>query len=599
MTQCQKIIDKISVNLFRDGVSFFIPYLAVYLFGWVLNLKISIILSIFTVLHVGFCLLFLLFCLKRISSFQVFDVLFWLLIFLLLFLPGAYLEYPSDPWEHVRRIFSWTSATTIGEHDLRGKFSYFFFWSFLRFIPLLSRREALDLLSACSQLLLAYQLYLFARTLRFSKWSAYVHVIAFFCIFGTSSFGVRYYALSSTIIAYAAYFRALTVLIELFSGQSSRWREIAALFFLIAFNHQQEVILLFCSGTVIFLTTAYLQTDSKILRKRIRYLFLFVCVLSILASTVALQVFPELRGNLGRQYISSFGTFLIFNSKLRIISTLGVSGIVACVVSLFWVRRQPLLSLLTLAPVFFLLFPPIVLLACQLFDKNVPVYRLLFAMPVSFILVCVVEEGWILLIKFFKWRRGESCRYLVALGVVLLLTAKPSSPWYGRVFFQLHIPEPSRTFVVADQAAAWLQEHQVFKNNCYLLADEPTNFVIISHLGLEKWVDRRRPWIRRSSLRDEESLLLFLQSSGRPVCGVLVPEIEKFPPSGHSQMAVLTSHWKDQAGDLRWYLSEDLIKATKLLPTHGWKKHQVSPYYVYYEKPTTQGISNDHLPLSE
>src|SRR5690606_20167885 len=49
----------------------------------------------------------------------------WALLALIFYIPGIYLEWPSDPWEHLRRINEWHAHSTVIEHSSWKKSSYF------------------------------------------------------------------------------------------------------------------------------------------------------------------------------------------------------------------------------------------------------------------------------------------------------------------------------------------------------------------------------------------------------------------------------------------------------------------------------------------
>src|SRR5262249_16379557 len=107
------------------------PYLFSYLVGLALNLPVPLLRAEFCLLHlftlwVGGTVLR-----DRFRSMSNQEKVLAALLIAFLFLPGAYLEYPSDTWEHFRRIFAWTSVSKMREYSLAGKFYYFWEWSFL------------------------------------------------------------------------------------------------------------------------------------------------------------------------------------------------------------------------------------------------------------------------------------------------------------------------------------------------------------------------------------------------------------------------------------------------------------------------------------
>src|ERR1022692_4405189 len=55
----------------------------------------------------------------------------WLLLAFVFFIPGVYLEWPSDSWEHFRRITEWATHDLVGGHSAGYKSLYFFAYSFV------------------------------------------------------------------------------------------------------------------------------------------------------------------------------------------------------------------------------------------------------------------------------------------------------------------------------------------------------------------------------------------------------------------------------------------------------------------------------------
>src|SRR6266536_2166570 len=210
----------LSTALFSNGWFFIVPYLILYLCFKYLNLPVVSLKTIFIFLHVCNSLLFLNYLYTTYKKSEVLDYIFWIGLILLFLIPGAYLEFPSDPWEHFRRIYAWQGYTFVGENPLNYKFTYFWGWTFLYGVQPLYRRTALGFYSAFWQLLLAYQFYLLALRLGFSKSWVRIQVLATICLFGTNVFSFyRYYALSSTALAYIAYLAALILLMNFLDGK--------------------------------------------------------------------------------------------------------------------------------------------------------------------------------------------------------------------------------------------------------------------------------------------------------------------------------------------------------------------------------------------
>jgi hypothetical protein len=127
----------------------------------------------------------------------------WLLLGLLFYIPGVYLEYPADPWEHYRRINAWQIANTVGEAWPWDKTSYFLAYSLIgRIAPPTRQLFWLDFYYTGCCLLLCWQYYRLARAVGLGKRASMLFVILQSVMFGNNIFGFyRYYAISSSIFA--------------------------------------------------------------------------------------------------------------------------------------------------------------------------------------------------------------------------------------------------------------------------------------------------------------------------------------------------------------------------------------------------------------
>jgi hypothetical protein len=126
----------------------------------------------------------------------------WLLLALIFYIPGVYLEWPSDPWEHLRRINEWRILDTVGAHSTWLKSSYFIPYSLLSWCIGLQQLFWLDFYYTGICLLLCWQYYRFARTCGLGERASMVFVIIQALLFGNNIFSFyRYYGISSSIYA--------------------------------------------------------------------------------------------------------------------------------------------------------------------------------------------------------------------------------------------------------------------------------------------------------------------------------------------------------------------------------------------------------------
>ncbi len=126
----------------------------------------------------------------------------WLLLTLIFVLPGVYLEWPSDPWEHLRRITEWATHPLVANHSAGYKSFYFFAYSCVGWLSPTHLLSWLNVYYTAMCLLLAWQYYLLAKAVGLDRRWAFLSVIVNVLTFGNVCFSFyRYYALASTICA--------------------------------------------------------------------------------------------------------------------------------------------------------------------------------------------------------------------------------------------------------------------------------------------------------------------------------------------------------------------------------------------------------------
>ena len=132
----------------------------------------------------------------------VYRLLPWILLGLLFWIPGVYLEWPSDPWEHLRRIYNWHTHAIIIQHASWMKFSYFIPYSLLSWAEDLQLIFWLDFYYTGICLLLCWQYYRLARACDLGERASMVFVLLQALLFGNNIFSFyRYYGISSSIYA--------------------------------------------------------------------------------------------------------------------------------------------------------------------------------------------------------------------------------------------------------------------------------------------------------------------------------------------------------------------------------------------------------------
>jgi hypothetical protein len=223
------------IAYFYSGWAFFIPYLLTYLLylwrKWPANSfapsalgnggHIPALLHVYWVLHaihLVLAIIALLIWWKNIPNggfsptipsekvrnrrFNPYPLLPWIFLALIFAIPGVYLEWPSDPWEHLRRITEWSIHPLVGEHSAGYKSFYFFAYSFISVPPNLSRLGNVNIYGTCIDLLLAWQYYRLAKTVGLNKKWSFLFVLVNALTFGNVCFSFyKYYTLATTMYA--------------------------------------------------------------------------------------------------------------------------------------------------------------------------------------------------------------------------------------------------------------------------------------------------------------------------------------------------------------------------------------------------------------
>jgi hypothetical protein len=601
------LVKRVATALFSGGWAFILPYCCVYLVALALDLKSGVVRSLFLLLHVTLLILVLVFArhaLRRRYSCGR-DLLrdpafwFWVVLTLGFLLPGAYLEFPSDPWEHLRRLNLPRADAPLRAGEFVEKFAYFWGWSFLSLLERTSLRSALDLLSAFWQILLAVQLYRFSRRLGFSETWSKIQVFGVLATFGNNIVPFfRYYALSSTPVAYIAYLRAAIAILDLLDGQKRARSAVtlAACLVVMRMNHIQELLLfLVFMGVAVLVRVLERMTP----RGRVAALGAFM---GLVAASVALgRVLvedPKAYGlhavDLDRlwPWLSRFGNFRIYDPTLPFWHTIGAHGLCALVLAVCCWRFNRLVGTLVLAPVFLLLFPPFcLLLAEEVHPRNS--YRILFTLPDSFMLVAAFE-GAVRSVRGLAARPRSSL--YAKLGVVGILTGFglwTPAPGWGKLLLQYYRPSANLSVRAIDATADWFSQHPPLDPECVIKGDPISEFTLASFFGQRYTVERisgqhvifgiLRPW----KFTGPEDLASY--RGYQRLCGFLAVDRAALEAMrGHcdsSWVGRVSTHWPADSACFPSRVPPSLPQDLESLTRLGWRKTPVPPFYWYYEPP--------------
>lgn len=445
-------------NYFRGGWAFLVPYLAAYLlYAW---LKWPVhpaiggpgaaglpLLHVYWALHavhlvLGFLVLRSWWQGLRSAArensgagFQasgLWPLLPWFCLALIFWIPGVYLEWPSDPWHHLDRITWWSDMDYVTADSSWLKSGYFIPYSLLSWATGSRQIFWLHFYHTGICLLLSWQYFLLARACGLGRRASMLFVLLQALLCGNNIFSFyRYYGISSSIYAQLGAVALTRLAIEVARGSRLHSRNGARgsderpnpagaqppssppasstclllsgasalmLLILIAFNHVQGLGL------------AGLGVGAVIVWRLVQWnrsVIIWLVAIATLLSLAAILWYPrdagiaalyQTQGWLNAWY--GFNLFdpssVAFERSMHILGSLGLLNVAA---ALWLIRRNHLAGWLTLMPIVALALPCVALPFAQFIAAHThPTYiitfhRMLFAVPAGLALVTILSEG--------------------------------------------------------------------------------------------------------------------------------------------------------------------------------------------------------------
>ncbi|MEM6457669.1 MAG: hypothetical protein AAF772_21450, partial [Acidobacteriota bacterium] len=541
--------------LFAAPHRFVPPYLLVYLAGHAVGAGRDAVVLSFQALHVALLLLGLIACAAAIRRSlappraTLRRLVPWTGLALLFVVPGAYLEFPSDPIEHLQRIFVWSRQEALRGGTPADRFVYLFGYSLLGPLPFDARPRALRLYAAFWPMLLALQLWWLARRgLGLPRGWSWVLVASTIALLGIGPFAFfRLYALAAAAPAYLGY---LAVLTTLCAATRARPLPIAPrvdgpiLIALMAVNHLQALMFTAAAGLATALRFG-LARRPWTTRALLAVGFAGGVVWGVLRGSDAR---PWAARAAAERYIAPWGGARIWagDPELPYLQAWGVAGLLTLFLALaapLWAgRRARLIAALTLTPPLLLLWPPFVALFHRMHGAAGPfvTFRILYAAPASLLLVLALRR---LTVVALRRRRGRSTRPAVRglvaatlAAALIALAAAPDLPWRGRGWHLLVQPASTLTLDASRRVAAALiargtvaghpidSAHLVIGNvsvlesarrqdhlgwlrgHCFLATDGVAAWGVGAHLGLYVFSHRRQFSAPRQVIRGPHDL---------------------------------------------------------------------------------------------
>jgi len=348
----------------------------------------------------------------------VYRLLPWFCLALLFYIPGVYLEFPADPWEHYRRLNEWSWLQTVCEHSYWSKSSYFLAYSFIGYIasPLLQLKW-LDVYNTACCLLLCWQYYRLARATGLGERASFIFALLNALTFGNNIFGFyRYYGMSSSLFAQLGAVALTRLAVAAARGSMKekltqhgtqpfsslppapfslllQGASVLALLALVAFNHIQGLGI---AGLGISAVVVWRLIEWR--RSMVWWLALAAFGLSA-ATILWYPRQPALDGVYRPQgWLTHWYGFNLFQPSSpafdRAMAIIGLSGLANFTAGLNLLRRNHVVAWLTLMPIIALSLPFIAIpftniLTSRDVGEILLYHRMLFAIPTGLALVAL------------------------------------------------------------------------------------------------------------------------------------------------------------------------------------------------------------------
>lgn len=565
------------INYFGSGWLFFVPYLMLYLFYWVLELKVSHLCSVFHGLHLINIVGLLLLISKKYRLIKYIDTFFWLSLASLFLCTGTYIEYPSDPWEHLRRIYEWQKLDLISEASTY-KFAYFFGYSLLGWADPTFRYTSLNLYSTLCLTLLSYQLYKLAIVLGFKNIWAKVAVLSNVFFLGYDCIGFySYHGISSSQISLLASLAAIrsTISISTKHLQSDAFVVVIALL-LAGFNHIQGVLIWFAAFGGILIS----KLISHFGLKRI---VMILCTTIIATNIIAIPLTTKFIQDTNFVFNNTFlpwGGINPFKFD-HIYKTLGIIGIINIITAIYFIKHNKIIGWITFMPVIILIISCGGLFTMYfLYNHNSPIvaHRLLYAcLP----LLSLIYSFQIMGTKGYI--TDEVFAPIVGI-ILILLSLFHSSPIFGKSISRFIRINPNYLINNMDQVIHSLSKDSILKKDDYILSDSATQFAISSLLGIRSNLPKRRIPVSLTSRIEKIGGIQGILDK-KDIAGVLSLSSQPDIETVGSLLGKSSGHWDPLLLRKNFRFDDELENRLDELLQLGWKKSSVTPCYNLYLRP--------------
>jgi hypothetical protein len=579
-------------SYFGSGWLFFLPYLVLYLAFWAFNGPVHLLLKVFYILHILHIVGLGCFIYSKCRFINLKDLFFWAAIFSLFFNVGAYLEFPSDPWAHLFRIFQWENINQIHQANSNYKFAYFFGFSILGQLDPTNHKFGLDGYHTFWAILTTIQFYKLAlNTIKGKAW-AKLATTCVLVMLGNSSFSFfSYYGISSTMLSMIAFLAGLNTLV-LWQNRKPNYNVFLILLALTLgiFNHPQSLLLFLTCGTGVLFHFIIAKHGWLSFFKIVGIGSIITSILFYLI--IQLPICDDFRKLLNPYILSSewfyfWGGFKLFslnpeinNASGRCMQILGWYGILNCLASFYLIKKNHIIGWISLTPILFLLYPPFAnILAYILIKYNVLIVfqRILLGIPISFSIILILKN-----LTEFKFPKVNKTLIIPFIFIFhLFFSINPNRQYFGRFFNIFERPNSDSGFDKIFETSSLIKQRQIHFKKIKILSDTATQTLINSQLGLIE-TNRLNAESLSSKIADSGGILKIHSDSN--VTHILALSEQPFLNPMGSVLGKSSGHWGNQhlANCLKYEpnLHSELDTLTKL----GWIKKSVEPWYYLYER---------------
>ena len=505
---------KILRSYFASGWAFLIPYVVAFLIYYKYKLPLTIAgpsQLVPTLLHIYWCIhsvnlilaFFAIYALRRgaaseITNFssQLLSIAPWALLALTFYIPGTYLEFPSDPWEHLARITHWADSNTL--QTLYKSLGYSIPYSFLGTDSRYARFLRLDLYTTGICLILCWQYFRLGVAVGLSNKFSLLFVLIQSVTLGNSTFSFyKYYSLASTIYCQIAAIALIRLSIELMGKETAqcrtetnrelvnKWRFVKFLFsaifliIVIVLNHMQGLGI---AGL------GLLAVGIWSLIKRKRSIIIWILTVTIALNVATVFWFPRSpfvdqlykpAGLMNLWY--GFNLFSIHSiAAEKMMQILGLFGIVNLAAGLILIYHNKVAGWLSIIPIIALELPCI----AQPFAKELTLHadintawaaisvfsRMFLVIPSGLAIVCLIFyfnqkiSKLAYFVKIYPSIINQRITLIVILALCTILP--PSSNYYNRLWNSLVIipNDLSKRNIIKD-IDNFSHEHPIIENN--------------------------------------------------------------------------------------------------------------------------------------